>query len=260
MKHDSSYGPALTDVAGEKANATQLERLANRYRWATELCNERRVLDAACGTGQGLNLLATTAAFLIGADRSGANLSVAKSTYDRRIPLAAFDTQALPIVDEALDAVVLLETLYFLPSPERCLSEIHRVLRPQGKVLISVINRDTSGYDPNPLYSQHFGVIELCDVLVRCGFTVSCFGAIPLNHPSMRHRLFRPLKRLATRFALIPKTMRGRQWIKRVVFGKLVAIPFKLSFDSARYNAPLAIPCDQPNQTHQVILCAGTKR
>ena len=252
-------GPTITDVPGRLASATQLKRLLIRYQWASTYCVGADVVDAACGTGQGLNLLNLSARRVHGADLSRDNLTVAHATYGGRIPLGASDAESLPIADQSVDVVVFLETLYFLASPETFIAEARRVLRPGGKLLLSVINKDCGDYNLSPLYSRHFGCVELSRCLLDAGFSVQCYGAIPMDQPSLRERVFRPIKRLAAQLHLIPNTMQGREWIKRVVFGRLDVIPREITPDGKPYHAPERLSSSQPDKRHQVILCVATK-
>lgn len=48
------------------------------------------------------------------------------------------DACGLPFKSTSADAVLLLEVLEHVPSPDKALSEIHRVLKPGGRLYISV--------------------------------------------------------------------------------------------------------------------------
>lgn len=48
------------------------------------------------------------------------------------------DAQRLPLQSDSVDHVLLLDVLEHLPRPADCLSDIHRVLRPGGQLIIQV--------------------------------------------------------------------------------------------------------------------------
>jgi SAM-dependent methyltransferase len=51
------------------------------------------------------------------------------------------DAAELPIPDGCADAVVLLEVIEHVAEPERVLAEAHRVLRPEGTLIVTVPHR-----------------------------------------------------------------------------------------------------------------------
>jgi SAM-dependent methyltransferase len=253
-------GPAFTDLAGDPASEPQLARLYARYHWVRGYCDGRDVIEVACGSGQGLGLLARSARRVTGGDYSAENLAIARRTYGARIPLLRLDAHRLPLADASVDVVALLEAVYFLPDPDRFVGEATRVLRPGGRLLISVINKDCWDFNPSPLYPHFFGAMELAGLLGRHGLEARCFGDFPLDQPSPRQRLFHPLKRAAIALHLIPRTVQARLWLKRIVFGTLVAIPHELSADHRPATPPTAIAADAPDGLHQVVLVEGRRR
>jgi SAM-dependent methyltransferase len=252
-------GPSFTDVAGEPGTRPQFERLCGRYFWVREYCAGRDVVEVACGSGQGLGLLARTAGRVVGGDYSAENLAIGRATYGGRVQLTRLDAHELPFRAASVDVVALLETLYFLPRPDSFIAEAARVLRPGGHLLVSVINRDCWDFNPSPLYPGYFGARELTALLARHGFATECFGAFPLDRPSLRQRVFRPLKRAAIALNLIPTTVQARLWLKRIAIGKLMPLPFEILPDSASYQPPVPVAGDQTDPVHQVVLAAGRK-
>jgi len=57
--------------------------------------------------------------------------------YDTR-PQFYANAQQLPVRDNSMDTVLLLDVLEHLPAPEQCLAEIARVLKPQGILILKV--------------------------------------------------------------------------------------------------------------------------
>lgn len=254
-------GPAITDVAGEPAGPTQVERLIARYRWTVSYCDDRVVLEVACGTGQGLGLLRSRARKVYGCDLSDENLSIARETYGATIDFIRANAQQLPFADESVEVIVLLETIYFLPSAGAFLREARRVLTPGGQLLISSINKDCPDFNPNhPLYFARYGVVDLVRELDSHGFVPECFGIIPMDRQSIRSRAFQPVKRLAVGLDLIPKSMQARRFLKRIVFGRLQPMPRDIALLPGSAVSPVFLPNDQPDSIHQVVLCAGRRR
>ena len=253
-------GPPITDIAGEPADQTQLDRLVERYYWTASHCADRDVLEVACGTGQGLGLLRSRARRLFACDLSPENLAVARRTYGRGVSLIQADAQALPLADASLDVVVLLEAIYFLPSAEAFIAEARRVLRPGGWCLVSAVNKDCPDFNPtHSLYYRCYGVVELAQALGEHGFAPECHGIIPMDNPSMRRRAFKPLKRLAVKMHLMPETVAARRLLKRIVFGKLQPMPGDIADLPAPRVAPVALRIDEPDPIHQVVLCAARR-
>lgn len=132
---------------------------AHRYAVAASLVRPGdRVLDAACGLGYGTHILArlSAAGSLLGVDLSEQAVAYATACFgdgDSRVAFRAGDVQNLSTLsDRSLDLVVSFETLEHVPHPERFLAEAARVLKPGGRIMVSVPHRwaDASGRDPNP--------------------------------------------------------------------------------------------------------------
>lgn len=110
----------------------------NRYRFATEYCRGKRVLDVATGTGYGAHMLRSHGATeVVGVDLESDSLAYASDRYGadglRWVNASAY---ALPFERE-FDLVVSFETIEHLKQPEQLLRECKRVAKPGGRVLIS---------------------------------------------------------------------------------------------------------------------------
>jgi len=98
------------------------------------LAQARNIVDVGTGSGALLPLIqgASPSAIVLGVDNSEGMLRLAKDKH--RGPLALMDVQKLELDDDHFDVAVVAFVLFHLPRPERCLSEVYRVLRPGGVV------------------------------------------------------------------------------------------------------------------------------
>lgn len=96
------------------------------------------ILDVGCGPGVQLAYLVPDNA-VYGIDISSVALAHAhRNGY--RTTLANLDGHALPYVDATFDIVVCTDLLEHLFSPQDLVQEIRRVLKPDGRAIISVPN------------------------------------------------------------------------------------------------------------------------
>ena len=248
----------VTEIAGDKVTQEQLDRLCNRYYWAGSYCSGKDVLEAACGSGQGLGYLSGIARSLEAGDYSDEILYIARRHYGKRIALRQFDAQNMPFEDKSKDIIILFEAIYYIPDAERFAKDCARVLRHGGKVLIATANKDLYDFNPSPHTYKYYGVVELDRLLERNGFKAEYFGDTPIENISLRQRVFRPIKKLAVILNVIPKTTGGKKWLKRIVFGKLVEMPVEIDVEMSCYTEPERISSREQNRSHKVIYCAAT--
>src|SRR5262245_31664321 len=135
-----------------------------------------RVLDVACGTG----IVARTVADRIGpGGLTGVDLYEAMLTVAQRVrpdlDWRQGDAAALPFADESYDAVLCQFALMFFPNRERAVSELARVARGGGRVVVSVpaeLSAQTGAYGPLvDLAVEHAGpeAVSLLGVYWSCG-------------------------------------------------------------------------------------------
>ena len=94
----------------------------------------RSIIDVGTGSGALLPAirLAAPYATILGVDRSDGMLRLARQKHSGS--LALMDVQNLALPANRFDAAVVAFVLFHVPSPERCLSEVHRVLKRGGTV------------------------------------------------------------------------------------------------------------------------------
>lgn len=102
-------------------------------------CGARRVLEIGVGTGLSLRHYPAETT-VIGVDICPRMLAKARQRLGAGtaadISLQLVDGEQLPFEDRGFDAVVLPFVISVTPDPERLLSEVYRVLEPQGSVML----------------------------------------------------------------------------------------------------------------------------
>lgn len=122
--------------------AGSFETGAARHRVAAHLLpRETVVADLGCGQGYFAEVFLGSCDRIVGIDGSLAMLEQAETRLSRggtrtRVQLLRGELERLPLADGALDAAVAGMVLHHLPSLDRPLSEVARVLRPSGTVVV----------------------------------------------------------------------------------------------------------------------------
>jgi SAM-dependent methyltransferase len=249
----------VTELSGDEVTQEQVDRICNRYFWAGEYCNGKDVLEVACGTGQGMGYIDSLAKTFVAGDFSKEILAKAQQHYESRIKLSRFDAQQMPFPDHSLDVVILFEAIYYLPSAERFINECTRILRKNGTILISTSNKDLFDFNPSPYSFVYYGVEEFGKLFKEAGYTTSFFGNTPVDSLSFRQKIFRPIKKLAVTYHLVPGSMQGKKLLKKLVFGEMVSMPAEINASTAKYVKPSQLITDTADKRHKVIYCAAAR-
>ena len=102
-----------------------------------------RVLDVGCGTGIMSVKLAASGRQTLGVDLSPAMIHRARRKRAANLDFIVGDAEHLPVEDGAFDAVVNLISLHHYPHADRALREFHRVLRPGGRLVLVIFDRNS---------------------------------------------------------------------------------------------------------------------
>jgi len=132
----------------------EYSRLASRYdtRWSRYIevttdvtirhigpLSRENVLDVGCGTGALLGQIRRKYpnAKLAGIDISTDMLEMAGRRLGRSVELKQGQAESLPYTDAEFDVVVSTSVFHLIRNPHLALTEIRRVLKPHGRVIIT---------------------------------------------------------------------------------------------------------------------------
>jgi SAM-dependent methyltransferase len=249
----------VTETPDTLVSTEALEMVWTRYALAAEYCSGKAVLEAACGPGPGLGHLAGRARLLVGGDFTAAHLVRARAHYGARVPLIRLDALHLPFRPGSFDVVLLLEALYFLPRFETFVRACWDVLSSDGVLVIATANPEWSDFNPAPLSTRYFTAAELEQVLRVHRFAVTLYGGFPAATDTPRARLISIARRTAVKFHMIPKTMKGKQLLKRIAFGTLSPFPAEVSPATGTFRAPVALSSSHDASGFKVIYAVAKK-
>ena len=206
-----------SEDAGRAHILRQLEQIRKDYRVIG-----RNVLELGCGNGRNLKIFSTDNVVL-GID--GLDAAVAFANRNGVPARVGNLNSKIDEVDASFDLILALDVLEHLESPEHCLLEAFRIVKPGGLVVVNVPNHFTisarlkilrgSGIDsagffptyrewnyPHLRFFRHQGIREL---LAAVGFVnlddrSPAFPAIPMGRELRWLGLERTFPRLARRY------------------------------------------------------------
>ncbi len=158
-----------------------------RYHFGARFVRGRYVLDIACGSGLGADiLLGAGARGVVGVDTSAAALARTRERLPAEVSLCRADGTRLPFRDGSLGVVMSFETLEHLEEPDLFLDDLRRVLNRDGVLILSTPNalytKPVDGKPRNPFHVREFSPTEL-ERMLRARFRqVELLGQVPDPH------------------------------------------------------------------------------
>jgi ubiquinone/menaquinone biosynthesis C-methylase UbiE len=157
---------------------------AEAYRKALQAVNpaeNERFLEIGFGTGRFAEMLlaSTSKTFVAGIDptekmvKTGLN-RFKKGGLSNRIDLRQGTDESLPWDDRQFDGIIAIHCFQFWQDPDRSLTEISRVLRPYGRIIIVLRDHSRRAPDwlPNPLSRSGKEVELAIGLLEKYGYSV----------------------------------------------------------------------------------------
>lgn len=136
-----------------------------RYKATQQLVDKKIVLDIASGSGYGTKILAEKASKVFGVDVDTKSVAYSKSKFPAdNIEYLVGDGINIPLNDSSIDIVVSFETIEHIENYTKFISEVIRVLKPDGLLIISTPN-DIEFAEGNHFHVHEFTEKELTGLL-----------------------------------------------------------------------------------------------
>jgi len=144
------------------------------------LTDSDSILDIGCGNGYVLNMLASRSdCALTGVDFSPSAVKSAlsrnrKFVKNGRMNLVCQDMSKLPFPDCSFDKAYSINTVYFWENLDEVMTEIRRVLKPNGLFINALYTNETlDGFSHTEFGYKRFAPGELTDAAQNAGFSVN---------------------------------------------------------------------------------------
>jgi len=171
-----------------------------------DLAAGARILDVGCGRGVTLGALAEQGFAVHGFEISAEAARGADSRVEIRI---AKKLQEAEYRAASFDQVIIWHVLEHLDDPVGTLREVHRILKPGGRLIVAVPNLSSLQARCSqaawfhldlPRHVYHFPLAALRQLLTLTGFQVHS-----VHHFSLRQNPFGWIQSLMNRFASLPR-------------------------------------------------------
>ncbi|CAN7468560.1 methyltransferase domain-containing protein [Phyllobacterium sp. LjRoot231] len=156
------------------------EHLA-RYSFAEQFIAGKKVLDVASGEGYGTAVMASRSRSIVGVDIAEDAIQYAQEKYAsvKKATFQVGDVTSLEFPANAFDVIVCYETVEHVDAPSEAIDELRRVLRKDGKLIVSTPNKENYSnrfeYD-NPFHKKELDFIEFKAALESKFTHVRYFG------------------------------------------------------------------------------------
>jgi 2-polyprenyl-3-methyl-5-hydroxy-6-metoxy-1,4-benzoquinol methylase len=209
------------------------------------------VLDVGCGGGLFLGMLRQRGFQVLGLDISS---EAARLAWNQQsVPALAGDLAASPIAPGSCAAVTMFHVLEHVPKPQHYMEEAHRLLRPNGRLIVQVPNaacwqfallgRAWNGVDA-PRHLHLFRGADLEKMVERSGFEIvrRKYFSLRDNPAGLATSVAPSLDPMARRIRHVPESGWVRL-LKNFVYFALVAaaIPFTLLEAAFRAGSTIMI-------------------
>ncbi len=138
------------------------------------------VLDVGSGTGNLMIKIKNKCAKIVGIDYSKEGMEIHRLKDSTANVILCDITKKFPFSDNSFSKVISNNTIYTLTEKQQIftLSEIYRVLKPNGKVVISNIKKD---YSPLKIYLKH-----ILKSIKKTGFFKTLFLVFKMLSPTFK--------------------------------------------------------------------------
>jgi len=161
-----------------------------RYKFASRYIKGKEVLDISCGTGYGSRILYDSGAKrVVGVDISSETVNFAYAKYKvNGLEFKVGNVLNIDFPENYFDVITCFETIEHVQNQKKALTELRRVLKPMGLLIISSPNRKLTSpgksindHPNNPFHKKEYSTGEFILALDRYFKILEVYGQRPIN-------------------------------------------------------------------------------
>lgn len=142
--HSTAYNIWHKNVHGlENPSTLKLEEWHKNALQLSPSVQNLKILEVGCGVGDFALYLAEQQGDVTAVDFSDKAIELAKKKCEfqkKNVNFQIADAQALPFADNSFDVIFSCECLEHIPVPQFALTEMQRVLKPSGRLILTTEN------------------------------------------------------------------------------------------------------------------------
>ncbi|KKL88322.1 hypothetical protein LCGC14_1925850, partial [marine sediment metagenome] len=113
------------------------------YHYAGEFGKDKTIMDYGCGPGYGSEILSRYAKKVVGVDIRTKAINYSRRTYQQsNLSFQVISpSKPLPFKDDYFDVIISSHVIEHIPNVHKYLGELKRILKINGKLIISTPNK-----------------------------------------------------------------------------------------------------------------------
>lgn len=118
---------------------------------------KKKLLEVGCGLGTDLLQFARRGAIVTGVDLTPRGIELVRKRFAMEglsVDARVADAEQLPFDDETFDAVYSFGVLHHTPNTAKAVNEVHRVLKPGGRIIIMLYHTRSAHVQLGTVYAR----------------------------------------------------------------------------------------------------------
>lgn len=249
-----------TERPGQKLPLDAHKIIKQRYLLAEKLSSKKSVLEVGAGHGIAVNLLSGVASDYIAGEFSNENIRIINDRGIGNLKFVQMDAHNIPFKNKSFDLIIAMAMIYYLDI-EKFLTEVKRLLKPNGVLFFCTSNKSIAGFVPAPYTTGYYSVSELNNILVKHGFENKFYGGFLSPGKTGIYRKLRAYIRDIAKYFLFKLPFGAQYWekMRNRSLGGVEKLPWNVEDIGVDEEDVDSISSDVDNKTHRIIYCEARK-